>query len=112
MGIKRPESGVLKKLRVRRDASGIYPTPRASVLFFQAEDGIRDSSETGVQTCALPILVRLGRRNVAGRTTRSSNPARLRDRACRPSVHLPLLRRRGSVLVLFRGTRPDRALPK
>src|SRR5438046_5126116 len=25
-------------------------------FFFQAEDGIRDWSETGVQTCALPIL--------------------------------------------------------
>src|SRR5260370_31345342 len=25
-------------------------------LLFQAEDGIRDSSVTGVQTCALPIL--------------------------------------------------------
>src|SRR5467141_4841022 len=25
-------------------------------FFFQAEDGIRDSSVTGVQTCALPIL--------------------------------------------------------
>src|SRR5437764_11828803 len=24
-------------------------------LFFQAEDGIRDTSVTGVQTCALPI---------------------------------------------------------
>src|SRR5437764_5651479 len=24
--------------------------------FFQAEDGIRDTSVTGVQTCALPIL--------------------------------------------------------
>src|SRR5260370_38601912 len=28
-------------------------------FFFQAEDGIRDSSVTGVQTCALPILNRL-----------------------------------------------------
>src|SRR5690606_40161936 len=28
-------------------------------LFFQAEDGIRDFHVTGVQTCALPILVRL-----------------------------------------------------
>src|SRR5260370_32044825 len=28
------------------------------VFFFQAEDGIRDSSVTGVQTCALPISVR------------------------------------------------------
>src|SRR4029434_5444323 len=27
------------------------------VLFLQAEDGIRYSSVTGVQTCALPILV-------------------------------------------------------
>ena len=25
-------------------------------FFFQAEDGIRDWSVTGVQTCALPIL--------------------------------------------------------
>src|SRR4029077_21295975 len=28
---------------------------RHSCFFFQAEDGIRDSSVTGVQTCALPI---------------------------------------------------------
>src|SRR5690554_2318496 len=27
-------------------------------FFFQAEDGIRDADVTGVQTCALPILVR------------------------------------------------------
>src|SRR5260370_21077143 len=27
------------------------------LFFFQAEDGIRDSSVTGVQTCALPIAV-------------------------------------------------------
>src|SRR5258706_15385389 len=27
-----------------------------SVFFFQAEDGIRDWSVTGVQTCALPIF--------------------------------------------------------
>ena len=27
-------------------------------FFFQAEDGIRDYDVTGVQTCALPILVR------------------------------------------------------
>src|SRR5260370_41334422 len=32
----------------------------ASIFFFQAEDGIRDSSVTGVQTCALPIsMIRL-----------------------------------------------------
>src|SRR5258706_13277820 len=31
-----------------------------SFFFFQAEDGIRDWSVTGVQTCALPIFERLG----------------------------------------------------
>src|SRR5260370_16227600 len=46
----------------------LYPTrcccriPPSSVcyscfFFFQAEDGIRDSSVTGVQTCALPIFI-------------------------------------------------------
>src|SRR5258708_24296431 len=29
------------------------------VFFFQAEDGIRDDLVTGVQTCALPILVKV-----------------------------------------------------
>src|SRR2546429_7342285 len=33
------------------------------VFFFQAEDGIRDVAVTGVQTCALPIL--LGQVNLA-----------------------------------------------
>src|SRR5260370_28323128 len=42
-------------------ARQIVPENGASCLvsyffFFQAEDGIRDSSVTGVQTCALPIL--------------------------------------------------------
>src|SRR5207237_4520969 len=32
------------------------------VFFFQAEDGIRDSSVTGVQTCALPILTEVALR--------------------------------------------------
>src|SRR5438093_10898284 len=31
--------------------------PRAISFFFQAEDGIRDWSVTGVQTCALPICL-------------------------------------------------------
>src|SRR5690606_40409621 len=33
-------------------------------FFFQAEDGIRDFHVTGVQTCALPILIE---RNIGGR---------------------------------------------
>src|SRR6266481_5829424 len=28
---------------------------RSGIFFFQAEDGIRDGTVTGVQTCALPI---------------------------------------------------------
>src|SRR5207245_5834297 len=31
-------------------------------VFLQAEDGIRDATVTGVQTCALPILLALRRR--------------------------------------------------
>src|SRR5215470_9807940 len=31
---------------------------RFFVFFFQAEDGIRDATVTGVQTCALPISLR------------------------------------------------------
>src|SRR5699024_11464261 len=31
---------------------------RLCVVFFQAEDGIRDRNVTGVQTCALPIYAR------------------------------------------------------
>src|SRR2546430_8354085 len=30
---------------------------RLAIFFFQAEDGIRDLTVTGVQTCALPISV-------------------------------------------------------
>src|SRR2546427_5723296 len=33
----------------------------SAVFFFQAEDGIRDLTVTGVQTCALPIFARTGR---------------------------------------------------
>src|SRR2546430_7568168 len=33
--------------------------PAGLVFFFQAEDGIRDLTVTGVQTCALPIWFRL-----------------------------------------------------
>src|SRR5437762_6140149 len=39
-------------------------------FFFQAEDGIRDTSVTGVQTCALPILPAELRGRTAGHCTR------------------------------------------
>src|SRR6266705_5233599 len=43
-------------------------------FFFQAEDGIRDRTVTGVQTCALPILPRLGKVLIA-----ASAAATMRD---------------------------------
>src|SRR5207237_4885591 len=36
-------------------APGQSAVRRMALFFLQAEDGIRDSSVTGVQTCALPI---------------------------------------------------------
>src|SRR5438309_7621171 len=45
-------------------------------FFFQAEDGIRDGTVTGVQTCALPILVAAGDQEeiVAGHDRRGKRP--------------------------------------
>src|SRR5439155_6562460 len=37
-----------------------------SFFFFQAEDGIRDGHVTGVQTCALPILILLSHASNSG----------------------------------------------
>src|SRR2546429_4835671 len=36
-------------------------------FFFQAEDGIRDVAVTGVQTCALPILLGVGQKHDAAK---------------------------------------------
>src|SRR6476469_3955935 len=50
-------------------------------FFFQAEDGIRDTSVTGVQTCALPIYLRdLGWR--VGLWSQGSGAARFNDTGC------------------------------
>src|SRR5689334_23806715 len=51
---------------VLTDSPRVYPSWSYVVVdlymifffFFQAEDGIRDGTVTGVQTCALPILAR------------------------------------------------------
>src|SRR6476469_9300610 len=49
-------------------AGACLPKPNwRSLLFcFQAEDGIRDTSVTGVQTCARPISPQPGVQGVAG----------------------------------------------
>src|SRR2546430_8872385 len=57
---------------------GLGDITKGSVFFFfQAEDGIRDLTVTGVQTCALPIYVRPARRS-----SRALNPCTAR-RQCR-----------------------------
>src|SRR2546427_8091271 len=48
-------------------------------FFFQAEDGIRDLTVTGVQTCALPIL-RRGRPRCLGRRAQLREHVRARVR--------------------------------
>src|SRR5260370_900138 len=65
-------------IKCMKDGVNVIPLPSVNtagynhyaaflVLFFQAEDGIRDSSVTGVQTCALPIspILRKGRQNAS-----------------------------------------------
>src|SRR5688572_32003649 len=42
-----------------------------SCFFFQAEDGIRDLTVTGVQTCALPIWAARAHRPARGSRTRT-----------------------------------------
>src|SRR5207237_2706932 len=59
-------------------------------FFFQAEDGIRYSSVTGVQTCALPISSRpflswrdaASRRRACTETRRRSRPRHAQNRGC------------------------------
>src|SRR5260370_22970100 len=49
-------------------------------FFFQAEDGIRDSSVTGVQTCALPIFVNaVNQRVILGILERAGHRVRVVD---------------------------------
>src|SRR2546422_11363938 len=50
------------------------------LFFFQAEDGIRDVAVTGVQTCALPILLHVQRLGEAlGCVRREPDPLRPRQ---------------------------------
>src|SRR2546430_3692171 len=55
----------------RRSTPWCRVSPRlwCAVFFFQAEDGIRDLTVTGVQTCALPILVEIWQASASGRYT-------------------------------------------
>ena len=51
--------GFLPVLKIEGTAVGYseFQKVYGAIFFFQAEDGIRDVAVTGVQTCALPILL-------------------------------------------------------
>src|SRR2546427_1344013 len=53
---------------------GVIPTLADVFFFFQAEDGIRDLTVTGVQTCALPISHGRGGGRRGGSRRRSRLP--------------------------------------
>src|SRR5260370_28852275 len=57
------------------------PQLRLCCFFFQAEDGIRDSGVTGVQTCALPISVGPGARGPAAGSDRAGSSGEARRAA-------------------------------
>src|SRR5438034_4137964 len=48
-----------------------------SIFFFQAEDGIRDHCVTGVQTCALPILIGTSVERMVGNCRSTLVPIRM-----------------------------------
>src|SRR5437763_12885400 len=58
-------------------------TKRLCFFFFQAEDGIRDTSVTGVQTCGLPILEHPPGVHQLPESRGATAPARCRDRRAR-----------------------------
>src|SRR6266581_4427668 len=61
------------------------------LFFFQAEDGIRDGRVTGVQTCALPILV-------ASKGGDDRDPDWFRNLMAHPEIELTMAGRRRSML--------------
>src|SRR5205085_6733550 len=74
-----------------------------ALFFFQAEDGIRDLTVTGVQTCALPISTwscpgprrsSPRARSGPGRACRAASPRRTSAARGRPSGRPPGCRRR------------------
>src|SRR5438046_6658811 len=69
-------------------------------FFFQAEDGIRDWSVTGVQTCALPISDGLGGSLLFQERTESAGEA---DAARRRRARIPAARAAGTHALRRRG---------
>src|SRR6266478_7835122 len=76
-------------------------------FFFQAEDGIRDLTVTGVQTCALPIWIP-GRRNAAKLPCPLRRPAKGK---CAPQSRPESRRPNPNHLVRKLPARPDPLFP-
>src|SRR5688572_31099234 len=74
----RRETGAPGAAADGRASNGLSPGWRVvdCCFFFQAEDGIRDLTVTGVQTCALPICARLPRRRRRHRLAGDNQPRR------------------------------------
>src|SRR5437763_5490448 len=60
-----------------------YSVSLSSIFFFQGEDGIRVTSVTGVQTCALPILMDTARDSPSRSSSAVANRASGRDASAR-----------------------------
>ena len=59
-------------------------------FFFQAEDGIRDRLVTGVQTCALPILLLVSNERIVSRPITVNPRARAAQYEMRLSINIAL----------------------
>src|SRR5258708_10364911 len=60
------------------------------VFFFQAEDGIRDDLVTGVQTCALPILIGSARHIFPARSLKPGRHSAASKTPYKPTAELKL----------------------
>src|SRR2546430_9252925 len=93
-----------------RDYFGVITRFVEFFFFFQAEDGIRDLTVTGVQTCALPIWAPGGFEvaRALGRDLADPRPTPgIRRRTRSRSRSTPILRRRGERTTPH-ADRPDR----
>src|SRR2546430_11584635 len=83
VGSRMEQGAACDRLPVRRlstvAAAALGGNPHStslSLCFFQAEDGIRDLTVTGVQTCALPILDHVLPAQVRSRLKNCQRPTR------------------------------------
>src|SRR2546430_8228890 len=113
------------RCRSTAGAVGCCPSLRACdtplllfcVFFFQAEDGIRDLTVTGVQTCALPILSLLAAAGVAIFVRESRQRARSLGQGLRLSLlaearRHPVLGRALVVTLLYTARSEERRVGK